>query len=175
MVGHGGSSAGSYLADPTSPIPSHCASIVMTSTLRVKLVITCDHFSLPTGVSVGIYWSMCCLLCVVHVCFVLYVIHVCFVLYAVHVCFVLYVVHMCTFHHEGRGMKKNSWIQITLQCNQLFWIPVSLLLLWYCSCTNKQMPDINILNLHKGNNVAIVMTSKCHVRLKAQPFLRICT
>ena len=36
MVGHGGSSAGSYLADPTSPIPSHCASIVMTSTVRVK-------------------------------------------------------------------------------------------------------------------------------------------
>ena len=31
MVGHGGSSAGSYLADPTSPIPSHCASIVATS------------------------------------------------------------------------------------------------------------------------------------------------
>ena len=36
MVGHGGSSAGSYLADPTSPIPSHCASIVVTGTLRVK-------------------------------------------------------------------------------------------------------------------------------------------
>ena len=36
MVGHGGSSAGSYLTDPTSPIPSHCASIVATSTLRVK-------------------------------------------------------------------------------------------------------------------------------------------
>ena len=36
MVGHGGSSAGSYLADPLSPIPSHCALIVMTSTLRVK-------------------------------------------------------------------------------------------------------------------------------------------
>ena len=36
MVGHGWSSAGSYLADPTSPIPSHCASIVMTSTLRVN-------------------------------------------------------------------------------------------------------------------------------------------
>ena len=36
MVGHGGSSAGSYLADPTSLIPSHCASIVVTSTLRVK-------------------------------------------------------------------------------------------------------------------------------------------
>ena len=34
MVGHGGSSAGSYLADPTSPIPSQCASIVVTSTLK---------------------------------------------------------------------------------------------------------------------------------------------
>ena len=39
MVGHGGSSAGSYLADPTSPIPSHCALIVTTSTLRVKRLI----------------------------------------------------------------------------------------------------------------------------------------
>ena len=38
MVRHGGSSAGSYLTDPTSPIPSHCASIVTTSTLRVKLI-----------------------------------------------------------------------------------------------------------------------------------------
>ena len=36
MVGHGGSSAGSYLANPTSPIPSHCASVVATSTLKVK-------------------------------------------------------------------------------------------------------------------------------------------
>ena len=39
MVRHGGSSAGSYLADPTYPIPSHCASIVMTSTLRVNIPI----------------------------------------------------------------------------------------------------------------------------------------
>ena len=39
MVGHsGGSSASSYLADPTSPIPSHCASIVVTSTLRVNCI-----------------------------------------------------------------------------------------------------------------------------------------
>ena len=30
------SSAGSYLANPTSPIPSHCASIVATSTERVN-------------------------------------------------------------------------------------------------------------------------------------------
>ena len=29
MVGDGGSSAGSYLADPTSPIPSHCAVITL--------------------------------------------------------------------------------------------------------------------------------------------------
>ena len=36
MVGHGGSSASSYLADPTSPIPSHCASVA-TSTLRVNI------------------------------------------------------------------------------------------------------------------------------------------
>ena len=36
MVGHGGSSTGSYLADPTSLIPSHFASIVVTKTLRVK-------------------------------------------------------------------------------------------------------------------------------------------
>ena len=36
MVEHGGSSAGSYLADPTSSIPSHCASIIMTSTVRVN-------------------------------------------------------------------------------------------------------------------------------------------
>ena len=36
MVGHGESSASSYLTDPTSPIPYHCASIVVTSTLSVK-------------------------------------------------------------------------------------------------------------------------------------------
>ena len=40
MVGHMGSSAGSYLADPTSPIPSHCASIVATSTVRVSIHIS---------------------------------------------------------------------------------------------------------------------------------------
>ena len=43
MVGHGGSSAGSYLAEPTSPIPSHCASIVVTSTVRVKNCQLIDH------------------------------------------------------------------------------------------------------------------------------------
>ena len=36
MVGHEGSCAGSYLTDPTSPIPSHCASIVVTSTVRAN-------------------------------------------------------------------------------------------------------------------------------------------
>ena len=44
MVGHGGSSAGSYLADPTSPIPSHCASIVVTSTLRVNMPMHWDLY-----------------------------------------------------------------------------------------------------------------------------------
>ena len=37
MVGYEGSSAGSYLVDLTCPIPSHCASIVATSTLRVNV------------------------------------------------------------------------------------------------------------------------------------------
>ena len=36
MVGDGESRASSYVTDPTSPIPSHCASIVVTSTVRVK-------------------------------------------------------------------------------------------------------------------------------------------
>ena len=43
MVGHGGSSASSYLSDPTSPLPSHCASIVTTSTLRVSVCTVCYH------------------------------------------------------------------------------------------------------------------------------------
>ena len=43
MVGHGGSSAGSYLADPTSPILSHCASIVATSSLRVNICSAVRH------------------------------------------------------------------------------------------------------------------------------------
>ena len=50
MEGHGGSSAGSYFADPTSPIPSHCASVATTSTLRVKIAnsiksTTCNRIS----------------------------------------------------------------------------------------------------------------------------------
>ena len=40
MVGHGGCSASSYLADPTSPIPSHCALMVATSTVRVDGAVT---------------------------------------------------------------------------------------------------------------------------------------
>ena len=58
MVGHGGSSAGSYLTDPTSPIPSHCASIVATSTLRVKYI---DRpFCLQTDeLSIVRMWKLC--------------------------------------------------------------------------------------------------------------------
>ena len=50
-VGHGGSSAGSYLADPTSPIPSHCASIVATSTVRVNMTRKFIPLSLDCHVS----------------------------------------------------------------------------------------------------------------------------
>ena len=35
MVGHGGSSAGSYLADPTSPIPFHYAVITLFKSVSV--------------------------------------------------------------------------------------------------------------------------------------------
>ena len=35
MLGHGGSSAGSYLVDPTSPIPSHCAVIILFQSVSV--------------------------------------------------------------------------------------------------------------------------------------------
>ena len=35
MLGHGGSSAGSYLTDPTSPIPSHCAVIILFQSVPV--------------------------------------------------------------------------------------------------------------------------------------------
>ena len=35
MVGHGGSSAGSYLADPTSPIPSQYAVIIIIKNVPV--------------------------------------------------------------------------------------------------------------------------------------------
>ena len=38
VVRGGGVPRTSYLADPTSPLPSHCASIVVTSTLSVKLI-----------------------------------------------------------------------------------------------------------------------------------------
>ena len=42
-----GSCAGLYLADHTSPIPSHCASIV-TSTVRVNVAICNHQFHCPT-------------------------------------------------------------------------------------------------------------------------------
>ena len=58
MVGHGGSSVGSYLADPTSPIPSHCASIVMTSTLRVKMKTDNDIlYCFYHNVYIHKYWA----------------------------------------------------------------------------------------------------------------------
>ena len=58
MVGHGGSSAGSYLADPTSPIPSHCASIVATSTLRVNFYLNSILLDLPKTCIVSVHLSI---------------------------------------------------------------------------------------------------------------------
>ena len=60
MVGHGGSSAGLYLADPTSPIPSHCASIVATSTLRVNFYYD-NHATKYSSLSLSNVLK-CCLL-----------------------------------------------------------------------------------------------------------------
>ena len=39
MLGHGGSSAGSYLADPTSPIPSHCAVIILFQSVALSNMV----------------------------------------------------------------------------------------------------------------------------------------
>ena len=44
MVGHGGSSAGSYLADPTSPIPSHCAVIILPKGVPVHQLCVTSTF-----------------------------------------------------------------------------------------------------------------------------------
>ena len=60
MVGHGGSSAGSYLADPTSPIPFHCASIVATSTLRVNTYFTNSE----SGQEGGADMQLLCINCI---------------------------------------------------------------------------------------------------------------
>ena len=40
MVGYGGSSAGSYLADPTSPIPSHSAVSILLKCPSASVVVT---------------------------------------------------------------------------------------------------------------------------------------
>ena len=39
MVGHGGSSAGSYLADPTFPMPLHCAVINLFKSVSVHQLL----------------------------------------------------------------------------------------------------------------------------------------
>ena len=62
MVGHGGSSAGSYLTDPTSPIPSPCTSIVVTSTLRVKctLIFSKTHLLFDYVLHIHSFCPCCC-------------------------------------------------------------------------------------------------------------------
>ena len=60
MVGHGGSSASSYLADPTSPIPSYCASIVATSTVPVKMLIESQYQTTCTYYQYTDMYQECC-------------------------------------------------------------------------------------------------------------------
>ena len=53
MIGHGGSSAGSYLADPRPQIPSHCVVIILfksvtvhqLSCLALKELTCCSNLS----------------------------------------------------------------------------------------------------------------------------------
>ena len=49
MVGHGGSSAGSYLADPTSPIPSHCIVIILFKSAPVHQLSRLALYELTLG------------------------------------------------------------------------------------------------------------------------------
>ena len=48
MLGHGGSSAGSYLADPTSPIPSHFAVIILYLKYRSASIVMTGYMLLGT-------------------------------------------------------------------------------------------------------------------------------
>ena len=52
MLGHGGSSAGSYLADPTSPIPSHCAVIIRFQSVAVHHLSTTQAHVLSDDIGV---------------------------------------------------------------------------------------------------------------------------
>ena len=55
MLGHGGSSASSYLADPTSPIPSHCAVIILFQSVPVHQLSRLAPQELKDLVNKGIY------------------------------------------------------------------------------------------------------------------------
>ena len=52
MLGHGGSSAGSYLADPTSPIPSHCTVIILFQSVAVHQLSWLALYELSFGLEV---------------------------------------------------------------------------------------------------------------------------
>ena len=61
--GMGGSSAGSYLADPTSPIPSHCAVIILFQSVAVHqlpwLALQCVPVLLSICCFNVLSWSLC--------------------------------------------------------------------------------------------------------------------
>ena len=61
MVGHGGSSAGSCLADPTSPILSHCAVItVFKSVPSASIVVNSTYRVNPCAACKTLKWHIYC-------------------------------------------------------------------------------------------------------------------
>ena len=57
MLGHGGSSAGSYLADPTFPIPSHCAVIILFQSVPVHQLSRLALYELRDDLSSGVLFG----------------------------------------------------------------------------------------------------------------------
>ena len=58
MVGHVGNNVSSYLADPTSPIPFHCAVIIFCAIFQVRNTVA--DFAVLIGIlcSVGLDYAI---------------------------------------------------------------------------------------------------------------------
>ena len=54
MIGHVGSSVGSYLANPTSPIPSHCAVIILFNSKMKQEICEMSAESVCRKITVGL-------------------------------------------------------------------------------------------------------------------------
>ena len=59
MVGHGGCNAGSYLADLTSPIPSHCAVMIPFKKCPSALIVVTSTFLGTHTTAFATYISSC--------------------------------------------------------------------------------------------------------------------